>query len=207
MLLKKEAQKIKRRAAYLRHKEKENTDCRMRYVRNKEYHLLRAKNYRTSEKGKRIRSEYAKKYAVLHKEERMKRHKELLPRYKDRINKSSRIRYKNDIQHRVKMALRNRIGRAIKLDSGRKLVKTMEMLGCDIAFFKEYIASKFTNGMDWGNYGEWHIDHIIPCSYFDLSKPENQLKCFNYSNMQPLWAKDNLIKNDNLPKPHQAQLL
>lgn len=49
--------------------------------------------------------------------------------------------------------------------------------------------------MSWENYGEWHIDHIKPCSSFDLSDPKQQKECFNYTNLQPLWAIDNLKKS------------
>jgi hypothetical protein len=52
----------------------------------------------------------------------------------------------------------------------------------------------FTEGMSWDNYGEWHIDHILPCSSFDLADIEQQKICFNYKNLQPLWAEDNLRK-------------
>ena len=48
--------------------------------------------------------------------------------------------------------------------------------------------------MSWDNYGDWHIDHIRPCCSFDLSKIEEQEKCFHYSNLQPLWAEENMTK-------------
>ena len=71
--------------------------------------------------------------------------------------------------------------------------------GCDIAFFKDYYESKFIRGMSWTKVmnGEIHCDHIIPCTNFDLNKPEEQRKCFNYTNLQPLWAKENIIKSNN----------
>lgn len=47
----------------------------------------------------------------------------------------------------------------------------MELTGCFIEFLKEYIANKFTEGMSWDNYGEWHLDHIRLCSSLDLSDP------------------------------------
>jgi hypothetical protein len=62
----------------------------------------------------------------------------------------------------------------------------------------EFLEKKFLPGMNWENYGEWHIDHIVPCSSFDLSKSEQQKICFNYSNLQPLWAADNIRKSDSI---------
>jgi hypothetical protein len=48
--------------------------------------------------------------------------------------------------------------------------------------------------MTWDNYGEWHVDHIQPCASFDLSDPKQLAECFNWSNLQPLWAKENISK-------------
>ena len=70
----------------------------------------------------------------------------------------------------------------------------MDLLGESPAFVKDYLASKFTEGMSWENHGAWHIDHRRPCCSFDLTNPEEQKKCFHYTNLQPLWAKDNLEK-------------
>ena len=60
---------------------------------------------------------------------------------------------------------------------------------------KIYLESKFSNGMTWENMGEWHIDHIKPCYSFDLTDEKQQMECFHFTNLQPLWAKDNLSKN------------
>ena len=67
-----------------------------------------------------------------------------------------------------------------------------------MAELKYHIESLFRPGMTWENYGfrGWHIDHIIPCSYFDLSIDENQLICFNFKNLQPLWQPDNFKKHN-----------
>lgn len=72
----------------------------------------------------------------------------------------------------------------------KKIHKTRELLGCDFVEFKIYFENKFTKFMTWDKFmaGKIHIDHIIPCSSFDLSKEENQKKCFHYTNLQPLWA-------------------
>jgi hypothetical protein len=75
-----------------------------------------------------------------------------------------------------------------------KRCKTMELTGCSLEELTQYIESKFITGMSWENYGEWHIDHIRPCASFNLEDIEEQKKCFHWSNLQPLWAKDNLRK-------------
>lgn len=72
----------------------------------------------------------------------------------------------------------------------------MELIGCSVEKLMEHLEKQFTEGMTWGNYGRWHVDHIKPCAMFDFSKPEHQQECFHYSNLQPLWAKDNLKKSD-----------
>ena len=51
------------------------------------------------------------------------------------------------------------------------------------------------------NQGEWHIDHIKPCAAFDLTDPKQQKECFNYKNLQPLWAQDNIKKSDKWEEP------
>ena len=82
----------------------------------------------------------------------------------------------------------------------KKCKKTLELTGCTLEFLYNYLESKFTKGMSWDNYGKfgWHIDHIIPCSSFDMSNPEEQKKCFHYTNLQPLWWLDNLKKSNKI---------
>lgn len=70
----------------------------------------------------------------------------------------------------------------------------MEYVGCSPAFLREHLENLFTDGMTWENQGEWHIDHIRPCASFDLTTEEERHKCFHYTNLQPLWAADNISK-------------
>jgi hypothetical protein len=71
-------------------------------------------------------------------------------------------------------------------------------LGLKWGVLREYIESKFYEGMSWENFGQWQIDHIFPLSQ---AKSEEELyKLFHYTNIQPLWAKDNLEKSDKLPE-------
>ena len=74
----------------------------------------------------------------------------------------------------------------------------MELIGCDLNQFKNFIERQFKEGMNWENRDKWHLDHIVPIKYFeknyDMKDFEIQKICFHYLNFQPLWAKDNLSK-------------
>lgn len=74
--------------------------------------------------------------------------------------------------------------------------RVIEIVGCNHIELKQYLESKFMPDMSWDNYGKhgWHIDHIKPCKSFDLTKEEQIRECFNFRNLQPLWAKENWSK-------------
>jgi hypothetical protein len=71
----------------------------------------------------------------------------------------------------------------------------MKLLGCSLPFFKTWIESQFTDGMSWDRRDEIHLDHQMPCASFDLTDPKEQQRCFNWKNIKPLWASDNMSKN------------
>lgn len=115
---------------------------------------------------------------------------------KEKIKKQQSIYCKNrraaDIQFKIASNLRSRLSHAIK--DMQKGGSAIEDLGCSIQEFKSILESKFHPGMSWTNYGEWHIDHIIPLSKFNLADTEQLKKACHYSNLQPMWAKDNWSK-------------
>jgi hypothetical protein len=98
----------------------------------------------------------------------------------------------------ISNALRKNVISALRSKGLRKKEKTIELLGADINTVWNHLESKFKLGMTKDNHGKWHIDHIKPCASFDLTKKEEQLKCFHYTNLQPLWARENLIKSDKI---------
>lgn len=100
----------------------------------------------------------------------------------------------SNLEFRVKHSLRSRLNHALKND--QKTGSAVNDLGCSIAEFKVHIESLFQPGMAWSNYGRrgWHIDHIKPLARFKLSDSEELKKACHYTNLQPLWAKDNLSK-------------
>ena len=92
--------------------------------------------------------------------------------------------------------LRCRLYSAVCAQGTKKSSETMALIGCTPSELKSHLEDQFTEGMAWENYGEWHVDHIRPCASFDLSIDKEQEICFNYTNLQPLWAVDNLKKGD-----------
>jgi hypothetical protein len=104
--------------------------------------------------------------------------------------------YATDEHFRLSKILRRRVLGALK--GTDKAQRTMDLVGCTITEFRQYIVQQFTTGMTWENQGLWHLDHKRPCAAWDLTKPDEQAGCFHYSNYQPLWAKDNLSKGAKL---------
>jgi hypothetical protein len=94
----------------------------------------------------------------------------------------------------LKDQLRRRVLGALARANASKAGRTFELIDCTPQFLKEHLESKFKQGMSWANRRLWHIDHIIPCAAFDLTDPQQQKACFNYKNLQPLWATENLKK-------------
>jgi len=138
--------------------------------------------------------QYWKQYYLAHKAEKNQYWKQYYLAHKAEKKQYKKNKYHTDINYKISCYLRTRIWGALKNNSKSK--STMRLVGCSIDFFRCYYESKFTEGMSWEKVmnGEIHCDHRRPCASFDLSKPSEQRKCFHYTNLQPLWAKDNLIK-------------
>ncbi len=118
--------------------------------------------------------------------------------YKDRPEtKAQRLathreRYRNDPSYKIAWLFRIRILHCLK---GReKKGSAVTMLGCDPVVAVDHISKQFAPGMSWENHGQWHIDHIKPLASFDLTDPAQMAIAFHYTNLQPLWAFDNISK-------------
>ena len=114
-----------------------------------------------------------------------------------------RNRRQTDPQYQMGNRLRSRIWHAIQNGTegkGQKADLTEELIGCTVAECVTHLESKFLPGMTWENTNKWHIDHIIPCASFDLTDEEQQRKCFHHTNLQPLWAEENIRKKDKIPE-------
>lgn len=184
------ADPVRRRAhatAYCREKRKENPEpfrerCRKSYHKHREDHHARG------------RAKYAKlkadpvAYAAYLKGERERR----------------RERYKTDPVFRIYCNARSKITCALKRGGNQKTGTTESLTGCTILELKAHLESQFKDGMSWENKHLWHIDHKRSCASFDLSDPAQVQKCFHYSNLQPLWGKENREKWANFEGYHHC---
>jgi hypothetical protein len=149
--------------------------------------------YKKTESYKKSKKKSDKKYRRIN----IKKIKEKDRLYRIKNKEKESERYKNDLNFRIAKLARNRINMAIR--SKEKYKNTFYLLGCDINYLKEWLASQFSAKMNWDNYGSmWHIDHILPCSEFDLKNSEEQDVCFHYTNLRPLWASENLSKGNRV---------
>ena len=213
--------KARSRELYALNIEEKRKKSREWYYKNKEKEKERQKKYRmrpeVKERMKLYDLKRKKQYYINNREEILKKQKirakkpEVIERKKKynekyykkyRINNLEKInqlnaayireKYKTDLNYKLKKLLGARIRMALKHNS--KKSRTTELLGASISVVWNYLEKKFKPGMTRKNHGLWHIDHIRPCASFDLTKPEEQVKCFHYTNLQPLWAKENISK-------------
>lgn len=176
---------------------------------NKERARIHKKKYRDANKAK---------IAVKEKERRKKNpeHHRRLARASSKRNSEARRnwymrnrarllakhkeRMRTDECYRMKHYLRARL--RLELKGIRKSAKTICLLGCSVEDLWIYLESKFQSGMTRENYGQtWVVDHIMPCAIFDLSRPEHQKRCFHFSNLQPLFVRENWAKSDKVLTP------
>lgn len=199
---------------------------RLRYILNPERELKRHRDY--VEKNREIvkvkQSIHHKKWYKDNKEKEIERVREWKLKNKDKIqdwktrNKdkiklySKEYRAKNlerertrehkkyteDICFALKKILRIRIGKALK--NKQKRGSAVDDLGCSVLELKVYLEKQFKDGMNWDNWGlyGWHIDHIKPLDSFDLTDRKQFLEATHYTNLQPMWAKDNIRKGNKI---------
>jgi hypothetical protein len=141
------------------------------YKQNKEKILLKHKEYYLNHVDER--KEYLEKY-YSKEENKIKR------------RKRERDRWKNDEQYRIRMVLGWKINQSIQ--KKYKTLSSIELLGCNLEQVRNHLQTQFKPEMNWENHGDiWEIDHIKPCSSFNLMDVEEQKECFNYKNLQPLF--------------------
>ena len=162
--------------------------------------------YGKTEKSK----EYHKQYYKENKEIYIKRHYEWQNANPIRANiarkaynEKNKEWKKNRRIENITYKLKENVSRRIRYELNTLLVKgknqhTIEYLGCNIEYLKSYLEGHFEIGMNWNNYGKmWHIDHIIPCASWNFENIFQSMCCWNYRNLQPMWALANKSKGDS----------
>lgn len=166
-----------------KNKDKINEKLRNKYKENPEIQKERSKKWlQTNEEN------FKKSY--------IKRNKKWVEKNLDKrreyLNKYSKEKLKNDTLFKLKRNVRIRINKFIK----NKKESSLQIIDCSYSFLKEYLENQFKDNMSWDNYGEWHIDHIIPLS--SAKTEEEVYKLCHYTNLQPLWAEENLKKGSKV---------
>lgn len=118
--------------------------------------------------------------------------------HKDKTNKQFKEKYSNNPIFKVAVLFRGMLYLNLKKQLATKQNHSKEICGCTWKELVNHIESQFQTDMSWSNYGKWQIDHIKPCASFDLSKTEQLFECFHFTNLQPLWAKENKQKGSYL---------
>ena len=203
----KERIKERRKEYELKHKEKRRESNKKYHLKNREKRRKYHKEYnlKNKEYKKEYNKEYHREYRLKikeHKKEYYLKNKEQIKEYslnnRERFSEwrrsYARKRYKTDLNYKLRMLCSNRV--LVALKGKIKSARTMELIGCTADELRRHLESKFTDGMTRENHGTWHVDHIKPCFKFDLTIPAQQRECFHYTNLQPLWAFDNLQKGN-----------
>ena len=123
----------------------------------------------------------------------------------ERAIKWRRDKCQQDPVAAIENRMRNRVYHALRAHfkgTARGAVNTTALVGCSMPELAAYLESQFLPGMTWQDRRKWHIDHKRPCSTFNLSDPAQQRACFHYTNLQPLWAADNLRKSSHWEGKH-----
>jgi len=122
-------------------------------------------------------------------------------KYVETHREKVREKYKRqglNINRRIRHSLNCRISQLLKQESLSKNNRTLQYIGCDFHFLKKWFEFQFQENMNWDNYGKWEIDHIVPCSSFNLQNIDEQYTCFKWSNLSPCWKIDNIKKGDKI---------
>lgn len=212
------------RSEYAKEYHKQNAEKRIASYRawasnNKEYvksktreyyeaHIDQIKEYDRKRYSENIdkHRENSRKYRMEHLEERLKKGREHYAQNKKYYSDWQSNKRKSDPTYRLNHNISNHIRISLQ---GNKAGRSWEKLvGYTLSQLKTHLEKQFTEGMSWDNYGQWHIDHIIPKTAFNYSTAEciDFKRCWSLKNLRPLWSLDNFSKSNKLMKHFQPAL-
>lgn len=174
---------------------------------NRQYYLLNRDTLLAKQKLRGKQSYLAHREKILKRTSEYRlQHPEKQRLYARRFRESAKgriylLQLNSRIETRIRKSVSASVSAALKRNKFFKNASITKLIGCDIPHLKSHLELQFRSGMNWSNYGfsGWHIDHITPCASFDLSLEDERMRCFHYANLRPLWAHENLTKNDKLP--------
>ncbi len=178
-----------------KHKDKIDAYAKKYYNENKDYY--KKLNHNWHKKNKEYKNTRQKYYYNQNKEKVIARQKKFYELNKEKVTKRIYNRHRERLQtdevYKLKISIRQLIRSSFRRKNKNKCDKTINILGCSFEEFKNYIQSKFDDKMSWENYGSyWWFDHIIPLA--SATCEEDVIKLNHFSNFQPLYWKDNIIK-------------
>lgn len=176
-------------------KECRKSETKSYYDKNNEKVKLRVSEYRKKnpDKVKEVKQIIYKK----DKERILLVNKLYRENNREKINEHVRNRKLNDPIFKLRHSVGNRIRLFLNIKKVTKRNSTFEMIGCTPQELKSHLESQFKDGMSWENQGKWHIDHIVPLSSGNTEY--EIIKLCHYTNLQPLWAIDNIKKGSKTP--------
>jgi hypothetical protein len=190
----KEKLKITSKEFYKKNKEKRNLQNKKYYQENKEKCNAQKKMYR--QKNKEQLSAQQKIYRQKNKEKIAEIQKKYQQENKEKINAWKNNYNNSNPVRKLRSRLRSRVRKFFYYKGYKKKNSTEKILGANWKTVESFMEAKFVDGMNWDNIGEWHIDHIIPLSSAETE--QETIKLCHYTNLQPLWAFDNLSKGNSL---------
>jgi len=158
---------------------------------------------------KECKKQYRKQYHIKNRDKILEQKREYgsRPEVIKQTRKTKNNYYNNKLKYNTGNQVRVNLSKRIRDYINKSGSSVLDFIGCSIDDLKSHLEKSFTDGMSWENYGVhgWHIDHIRPCCSFDLTDPEQQRECFHYTNLQPLWAEDNLAKGGRYEFPRNDE--
>lgn len=196
------AEKIKtsRKRYEVENKEKVRKAKAEKYLRTRERCLAKVKENTAKRKPEVLA--YGAAYREANREKLRSNQREYMKANKDE-RAAYMLRYaverrRTDPLFNLKCRLRSRIGGFLSKKGFGKTKKTYELIGCSYEDLAQHLENQFLPGMTWANRSTWHVDHRIPLA--SAKTEEEILKLFHYTNLQPLWAAQNISKGARMPE-------
>lgn len=195
-----DAQKIRNDRFYALNRDRVISNCTEYAKSNEEKTMAYQAVYRSDNKEE-LRK-YFKEYAQENSETKVANAKKWWEENRERALESRRILRQSNPSYAIRLNLSSRLSTLLSKIDTIKSDSMIVIIGCDVPCLKIHLESKFRDGMSWENYGShWEVDHIKPCSSFDLSNPSQQMICFKWDNLQPLTVVENRKKGASYDAP------